>query len=564
VAGMVATRDLELATSTHRDNAGELLRAVADRVPAAVGISFAGAVQSANAAKHRSWLDEPRRAEWREAWADCSVETPVGAPGIEIGDTKDDQMSDDVRVDGGGTSTHVPCGAAALRVARRGFEVAAGAPRAEWLSADLEARISVLVDQKVAEVMRLRDADLEEKLGLANDRIDALERDKRSAADELVTAAADVKGRESALAAEGSQLGAESLEMALFSLEPGANLYFCKTPLLTSPRQTLKVTNLHSTNIAFKVKLTAAKSYIVRPASGTLKPRESRDVEIALLPTGCGQANNHRFLVQAVPVASDDNVSREDWREFDNDAIQELRLGVVLEERDDSEEYRSMLRLMAQKLDERTAYIGRKTLAIAARLRSEFEKNENLHVVIGGLLEFRALLFVPRRAPLDMLDSRETRNNIKLYVRRVFLMDNSDVFMPDWLNLIKGVVDSEGLPSNISRETLQQNRILRVIKKRLVKKCLEMFAEMAEMKGDYKKFAEHFGKCLKLSVHRGSTNQINVAELLRFHTSTSWDEQINYDEEPPQRRVTFTDDTATSSYTASADTSSTDSERYSP
>jgi len=121
--------------------------------------------------------------------------------------------------------------------------------------------------------------------------------------------------------------------MQLLQLDPESTLHFNKTPMTSSPSRTLKVANLSSSNVAFKVKTTAPKAYLVRPSSGTLKPNGSQDVQIILQPQGAdANTNTHRFLVQAVPVQSSETVSREQWGEYPKEAIQEQRLSVVLEE----------------------------------------------------------------------------------------------------------------------------------------------------------------------------------------------------------------------------------------
>ena len=151
------------------------------------------------------------------------------------------------------------------------------------------------------------------------------------------------------------------------------------------------------------------------------------------------------------------------------------------------------------------------------------------HFSIEGNLELKGLLYIPKTKPYDMFQSTKELNNLKLYVKRVFITDDCKELVPEWLSFIKGVIDSDDLTLNVSRELLQQSKTLRLIKKQVVKKSIEMFQKIAENEDEYLSFYDNYQKHIKIGLHEDSSNRDKLSELLRFNTLNNQKTKISLD-----------------------------------
>lgn len=152
------------------------------------------------------------------------------------------------------------------------------------------------------------------------------------------------------------------------------------------------------------------------------------------------------------------------------------------------------------------------------------------HFHAEGHYEFECLLYIPDKTPSDMFDQSKKKKSVKLYVKRIFIMDDCEDLVPEWLKFMRGIVDSNDIQLNVSRELLQQSHIVKQIGKIIVKRSIELFNQLAEDKEKYEIFYDTYNKMLKLGVHEDKRNRDKLAKLLRFYSVNYRDNYISLDD----------------------------------
>tara|TARA_B000000477_G_scaffold59212_1_gene49799 strand:- start:2435 stop:4564 length:2130 start_codon:yes stop_codon:yes gene_type:complete len=152
------------------------------------------------------------------------------------------------------------------------------------------------------------------------------------------------------------------------------------------------------------------------------------------------------------------------------------------------------------------------------------------HISGEGQIEYKGILYLPKKIKNNVFERGVKQNNIKLYVRKVFVSDNSAVLCPEWLHFISGVVDTDDLPLNVSREILQENKVIKVIKKAVVKKSIDMLKSAMNDMDNYLKIYKTYQKNIKLGVYEESSDRERVSDLLMFYSANSPDKMITFDD----------------------------------
>ena len=237
------------------------------------------------------------------------------------------------------------------------------------------------------------------------------------------------------------------------------------------------------------------------------------------------EENDDKDMENREQEENDDKEENKEQEENDDKDMENKEQGKKIREISEWKQLNNEKPLWLRKSDEIT---HEEHASFYKNLTNDWDDHLMVKQVIGeGQIEYRALLYVPKKLPFDLFGKKQNdKKNIKLYVKRVLIMDKCEDIIPEWLSFVSGVVDSEDLPLNVSREMLQENKVTKVIKKNLLKKCIEMFTDMHEDTSDegkkrYYEFYNAFQKSIKLGIHEDSVNRKKLLKLLRFESNKS-------------------------------------------